>query len=97
MGAAGFQPHLLQDMGHVVSDGRSGGQRQVYDAEGTPQTVGRLHKRPAGRSVIFKGGFLDNVRHFGDVAVPSFGQGGADNTGTGDSTVDDAVWFPGPW
>ena len=91
MGAADGQPHLLQDPGHAVSDGRSGRQRQVYDAEGSIQPPGGLGGHHLAHTGDLESRLFDGLRHHVKGLVLAGPQGVVYHAGAGDAHIDDAV------
>ncbi len=82
-------------MGDGVADGGSGGEGEVDDAEGDIEPAGGLVGDQLADSRDLERGVLDELRHFGDVGVGDLLEGMADDTGTGDTDVDDAVGLAG--
>ena len=64
MGAALFQTHLLEDMGHRVAHRRGGSQGQVHNAEGHAQTAAGFGAHQLTHTGDLEGGLLDDVGDF---------------------------------
>ena len=93
--AALLETHLLKDVGDGVADGGRGSEGEVDDAEGDIEPAGGLMGDQLADSRDFERGVLDELRDFGDVGVGDLLEGMADDTGTGDTDVDDTVGFAG--
>ena len=92
MGAALFQTHLLEDMGHRVAHRRGGSQGQIHNAEGHAQTAAGFGAHQLTHTGDLEGGLLDDVGDFvNGQGLVHLGKGGTHNTGAGYAHMDDTV------
>ena len=64
MSTAHFEPHFLEDMGYAVADCGSRSEREVDNAEGHAEELGRACAYELTHTGYLESGLLDYVRYF---------------------------------
>ena len=91
MRTADLQPHLLQNPGHGVPDGRRGGKAQIHNAERRIQTAAGLSGHQLAHAGHLKRRLFHGLRHHIQRLALYGLQGVVHHAGAGDAHVDDLL------